>query len=30
MINGLDSIGLSLQHEENISAYEQKQPAFMR
>jgi len=29
MINGLDSIGLTLQHEEAISAYENKQPAFM-
>lgn len=30
MINGLDSIGLTLQHEADISAYEQKQPAFLR
>lgn len=30
MINGLDSIGLTLQHESNISEYEQKQPAFMK
>jgi 3-isopropylmalate/(R)-2-methylmalate dehydratase small subunit len=30
MINGLDSIGLTLQHEENISGYEKNQPAFMR
>jgi 3-isopropylmalate/(R)-2-methylmalate dehydratase small subunit len=29
MLNGLDSIGLTLQHEEAISAYENKQPAFM-
>ena len=29
MLNGLDSIGLTLQHEDAISAYEQKQPAFM-
>ncbi|WP_313576127.1 3-isopropylmalate dehydratase small subunit, partial [Pseudescherichia sp.] len=29
MLNGLDSIGLTLQHEEAISAYEQQQPAFM-
>jgi 3-isopropylmalate/(R)-2-methylmalate dehydratase small subunit len=29
MINGLDSIGLTLQHEANISTYESKQPAFM-
>lgn len=29
MLNGLDSIGLTLQHEEAISAYEQKLPAFM-
>ncbi|MFT0668617.1 3-isopropylmalate dehydratase small subunit, partial [Enterobacter hormaechei subsp. xiangfangensis] len=25
----LDSIGLTLQHEEAIAAYEKKQPAFM-
>jgi len=30
MINGLDSIGLTLQHEGNISSYEKNQPAFMR
>ncbi|MDN5679935.1 MAG: 3-isopropylmalate dehydratase small subunit, partial [Ewingella sp.] len=30
MINGLDSIGLTLQHEANISTYENKQPAFMK
>ena len=30
MINGLDSIGLTLQHESNISAYEKQQPAFLR
>ena len=30
MINGLDSIGLTLQHEENISGYEKNQPAFMQ
>ncbi|CNE70877.1 3-isopropylmalate dehydratase small subunit [Yersinia nurmii] len=30
MMNGLDSIGLTLQHEANISAYEQQQPAFLR
>lgn len=29
MLNGLDSIGLTLQHEEAISAYERQQPAFM-
>ncbi|MBF1982527.1 3-isopropylmalate dehydratase small subunit, partial [Enterobacter hormaechei] len=29
MLNGLDSIGLTLQHEDAISAYEKKQPAFM-
>ena len=29
MLNGLDSIGLTLQHEEAISAYEKKLPAFM-
>ncbi|PXV76450.1 hypothetical protein C7433_102124, partial [Pantoea sp. PNA 03-3] len=27
---GLDSIGLTLQHESAISAYENNQPAFMR
>ncbi|AGS60626.1 3-isopropylmalate dehydratase small subunit [Proteus mirabilis] len=30
MIEGLDSIGLTLQHQVEISAYEAKQPAFMR
>ncbi|ANI30909.1 isopropylmalate isomerase [Yersinia entomophaga] len=30
MMNGLDSIGLTLQHEANISAYEQQQPEFLR
>ncbi|RKQ39935.1 3-isopropylmalate dehydratase small subunit [Enterobacter sp. R1(2018)] len=30
MLEGLDSIGLTLQHEEAISSYEQKQPTFMR
>lgn len=30
MIEGLDSIGLTLQHQAEISAYESKQPAFMR
>ena len=30
MINGLDSIGLTLQHEEAIARYEQQQPAFLR
>ena len=30
MINGLDSFGLTLQHESNISAYEKQQPAFLR
>ena len=30
MINGLDSIGLTLQHEDAISAYESAQPAFLR
>lgn len=30
MLNGLDSIGLTLQHESAISAYETHQPAFMR
>lgn len=30
MINGLDSIGLTLQHEASISHYEQNQPAFLR
>ncbi|MGX8941110.1 3-isopropylmalate dehydratase small subunit [Symbiopectobacterium sp. Eva_TO] len=30
MLNGLDSIGLTLQHEEAIARYEQQQPAFLR
>ncbi len=30
MMNGLDSIGLTLQHQDQIKAYEQKIPAFMR
>lgn len=30
MINGLDSIGLTLQHDDAIGAYEAKQPAFLR
>jgi 3-isopropylmalate/(R)-2-methylmalate dehydratase small subunit len=30
MINGLDSIGLTLQHEAAISGYEHNQPAFLR
>ena len=30
MINGLDSIGLTLQHEASISQYDQNQPAFLR
>ncbi|QWT42034.1 3-isopropylmalate dehydratase small subunit [Dickeya dadantii] len=30
MINGLDSIGLTLQHEASIARYEQQQPAFLR
>ncbi|WP_058960910.1 3-isopropylmalate dehydratase small subunit [Type-E symbiont of Plautia stali] len=30
MINGLDSIGLTLQHEASISNYESTQPAFLR
>lgn len=30
MINGLDSIGLTLQHDDAIADYEQKQPAFLR
>ncbi|MFH8133365.1 3-isopropylmalate dehydratase small subunit [Pantoea osteomyelitidis] len=29
MINGLDSIGLTLQHDDAIADYEQKQPAFL-
>ncbi|HGW8815648.1 TPA: 3-isopropylmalate dehydratase small subunit, partial [Escherichia coli] len=27
---GLDSIGLTLQHDDAIASYEEKQPAFMR
>lgn len=30
MLNGLDSIGLTLQHEAAIASYEQNQPAFLR
>ncbi|MGK3135711.1 3-isopropylmalate dehydratase small subunit [Pantoea trifolii] len=30
MINGLDSIALTLQHEASISSYETNQPAFLR
>lgn len=30
MLNGLDSIGLTLQHEAAISAYETRQPVFLR
>lgn len=30
MLNGLDSIGLTLQHDADIADYESKQPAFMR
>ena len=30
MMNGLDSIGLTLQHDDAIASYEEKQPAFMR
>ena len=30
MLNGLDSIGLTLQHEASIDAYEAKQPAFLQ
>ncbi|ORM73726.1 3-isopropylmalate dehydratase small subunit [Pantoea wallisii] len=30
MINGLDSIGLTLQHEASIADYEASQPAFLR
>jgi len=29
MINGLDSIGLTLQHDEEIAGYEARQPAFL-
>lgn len=30
MLNGLDSIGLTLQHEASIASYEASQPAFLR
>ncbi|MDE3934477.1 3-isopropylmalate dehydratase small subunit [Glaesserella parasuis] len=30
LLNGLDNIGLTLQHEEKIAAYESKIPAFLR
>lgn len=30
LINGLDNIGLTLQHDAEITAYEAKQPAFLR
>lgn len=30
LLNGLDSIGLTLQHEASISEYERRQPAFLR
>lgn len=30
LINGLDNIGLTLQYDADITAYEQKQPAFLR
>lgn len=30
LINGLDNIGLTLQHDADITAYEAKQPAFLR
>ncbi|WP_380182041.1 3-isopropylmalate dehydratase small subunit [Kalamiella sp. sgz302252] len=30
LLNGLDNIGLTLQHEASISDYEQRQPAFLR
>lgn len=30
LLNGLDNIGLTLQHEEAITAYEQKIPAFLK
>ena len=30
MMNGLDSIGLTLQHDDAIASYEEKQPEFMR
>lgn len=30
LLNGLDNIGLTLQHEADISAWEQRQPSFLR
>ena len=30
MMNGLDSIGMTMQHDDAIASYEEKQPAFMR
>lgn len=30
LLNGLDNIGLTLQHEAEIGAYEQRQPSFLR
>lgn len=30
LLNGLDAIGLTLEHESAIAAYEEKQPAFLR
>lgn len=30
LLNGLDNIGLTLQHEDKISAYEKNIPAFLR
>lgn len=30
LLNGLDAIGLTLQHDTDISAYEQQQPSFLR
>lgn len=30
LLNGLDNIGLTLQHNEDITRYEQQQPAFLR
>ena len=30
LLNGLDNIGLTLQHEEKISEYEKNIPAFLR
>ncbi|MFU9137271.1 3-isopropylmalate dehydratase small subunit [Erwinia tasmaniensis] len=30
LLNGLDNIGLTLQHDADISAYEARQPAFLR